>query len=375
MQGCAKPPGQDKGAEKSTPRGALSEHLPRHEVTLDIGGDTCGGCGGALHAIGETVSEMSDWIPASLHVVRIHRPKYDYRACGGIHQAAAPERTIAKGLATPALRAQVLVAKYCDHALLYRQSQIFARMGVSLDRSTLAGGGGGACWWLEGLQERIAAHLLGSSKLFTDDPPCRYSILAAAGPGLAGCGSMSAMTGRGWLPIHRRPFTSSVPIARASGQPRICSFAGVLQVDGYQGFELLTNGGMIVLAVCWAHTRSKYYNVFEATGSPIAAEALNRIGRFYEIEKAANEGQLVCQARAQPFLSAMKSWLEHQHERVPGRCKLTDAICYTLNRWSALNRFVVSGPSRLRMSRLAEDMSPESRGPLLTMGRPPPALR
>ena len=348
-QDSAKPPRQDKGAEKPAARGALPEHLPRHEVTLDIGGDACGGCGGALHAIGETISEILDWIPASLRVVRIRRPKYGCRGCGGIHQAAAPERTIAKGLATPALYAQVLVAKYCDHTPLYRQSQIFARMGVSLDRSTLAGWVGGACWWLETLQERIAAHLLGSTKLFADDTP-----VPVLDPGRG-----RTKTGRLWVYVRDdRPWLGQGPPAalyrfspdRKGERPaaHLQGFAGVLQVDGYQGFERLTEDGTIVLAACWAHTRRKYYDVFEATGSPIAAEALERIGKLYEIEKAirgttAHERQLVRQARAQPLLGAMKSWLELQHERVPGRSKLAEAIRYTLNRWSALNRFVHDG--------------------------------
>src|SRR3546814_5188548 len=77
---------------------------------------------------------MLDWVPAQLRVVRITRPKYACRMCGTVAQAAAPERPITGGLATPALLAQVLIAKYCDHTPLYRQSQIFARHGVDLAR-------------------------------------------------------------------------------------------------------------------------------------------------------------------------------------------------------------------------------------------------
>jgi transposase len=87
----------------------------------------CACCGGALHAIGESVSERLDWVPAQLRVVGITRPKYACRTCETVAQAPAPERLITGGLATPALLAQVLVSKYCDHTPLYRQSQIFAR--------------------------------------------------------------------------------------------------------------------------------------------------------------------------------------------------------------------------------------------------------
>jgi transposase len=72
-------------------------------------------------------------------------------------------------MASPALLAHVLVSKYCDHTPLYRQSQIFARHGVEIERSTLANWVGGACWWLEPLQARLAAHVFGSAKIFADD--------------------------------------------------------------------------------------------------------------------------------------------------------------------------------------------------------------
>jgi len=121
-------------------RPSLPEHLERKDVSLDLDMTACPCCGGALHAIGETVSEMLDWVPARLRVIRIRRPKYGCRGCGSIHQAPAPERPIARGLATPGLLAQVLVSKYCDHLPLYRQSQIFARQGVELDRSGRRGG-------------------------------------------------------------------------------------------------------------------------------------------------------------------------------------------------------------------------------------------
>lgn len=126
-------------------RKPLPDHLLREDVLLDVNGDICGCCGGVLHAIGQSISEMLDWVPAQLRVVRITRPKYACRVCNKVAQASAPERPIAGGLATPALLAQVLVSKYCDHAPLYRQSQIFARHGVDLPRSTLAGWVGGTC--------------------------------------------------------------------------------------------------------------------------------------------------------------------------------------------------------------------------------------
>jgi len=102
-------------ARDRSDRPSLPDHLEREDVSLDVNLEACPCCGGTLHAIGETVSEMLDWVPARLRVIRIRRPKYGCRACGSIHQASAPERPIAKGLATPGLLAQVLISKYCDH--------------------------------------------------------------------------------------------------------------------------------------------------------------------------------------------------------------------------------------------------------------------
>jgi transposase len=195
----------------------MPAHLPREDIRLDFeprGPAPC--CGGVLHAIGETVSEMLDHVPARLRVIRICRPRYGCRACGTIHQAPAPERPIAKGLASPGLLAHVLVAKYSDHLPLYRQSQIFARHGVDIDRSTLANWVGGACWWLEPLQARLAPNVFDRPSCLPMTRQSRCSIPAAAAPRQAGCGSMRATIDPSPDPKRRPPSISTAPIARQS---------------------------------------------------------------------------------------------------------------------------------------------------------------
>ena len=245
-------------ARDRSDRPSLPDHLEREDVSLDVNLEACPCCGGTLHAIGETVSEMLDWVPARLRVIRIRRPKYGCRACGSIHQASAPERPIAKGLATPGLLAQVLISKYCDHLPLYRQSQIFARQGVELDRSTLANWVGGAAWWLEPLRDRLAEHVFASQKLFADDTP-----IPVLDPGRG-----RTKTGRLWVYARDdRPWSGSDPPAAVyfyspdRRAERLVAhlerFKGTLQVDGYPGFEQLIPAG-VVLAACWAHTRRKF---------------------------------------------------------------------------------------------------------------------
>ena len=343
------PPAPAHKSQSQIDRPSMPAHLPREEMRIDIAQQACPCCGGELHRIGETVSEMLDHVPARLRVIRICRPRYGCRACGTIHQAPAPERPITKGLATPGLLAHVLVSKYCDHLPLYRQSQIFARNGVEIDRSTLANWVGGACWWLEPLQERLAAHVLGSSRIFADDTP-----IPVLDPGRG-----RTKTGRLWVYTRDdRPWAGSDPPAvvyfysadRKAERPasHLEGYRGILQVDGYAGFERLTADGNIALAACWAHTRRKFYELHEATGSPIAAEALRRIGELYAIEKAINgrtseERQTVRNDRSRPLVAAMKPWLETELGRIPGRGGLAEAIRYALSRWTALCRFLDDG--------------------------------
>jgi len=315
------PPTQAKPPRAQTERPSLPAHLPREDVRFDLGRQTCHCCGGPLHVIGETVSEMLDHVPARLRVIRICRPRYGCRACGTIHQAPAPERPIAKGLATPALLAHVLVSKYCDHLPLYRQSQIFARQGVELDRSTLANWVGGACWWLEPLQVRLAEHVFASQKLFADDTP-----IPVLDPGRG-----RTKTGPLWVyASDDRPWSGPDPPAaiylyspdRKAERPmsHLVKFKGVVQVDGYPGFEQL--GADIRLAACWAHARRKFYEVHQATGSPIAAEALRRVAELYGIEtvirgQTATARQNARQSRSLPLVGSMKLRLETQLTHIP----------------------------------------------------------
>src|SRR5215208_2495812 len=170
---------EEMAARNDTPRvprarrrnlGALPAHLPRVEVLVDVEDKSCPCCGGALHAIGEDTSEMLDLVPAQLRVKVIRRPRYGCRACAeGVVQAPAPERPITGGMATEALLAHVLVAKFCDHLPLYRQAQIFARQGIEFDRSTLSDWVGRACWRLEPLWRLLRRHVISSIRIFADD--------------------------------------------------------------------------------------------------------------------------------------------------------------------------------------------------------------
>lgn len=363
---------QPKGIPEATAtqprRRALPDHLPREDVRLDVESEVCSCCGGALHLVGESVSEMLDWVPAQLRVVRTTRPKYACRACNKVMQAAAPERVIAGGLATPALLAHVLISKYCDHLPLYRQSQIFDRHGVDLCRSTLAGWVGGACWWLDALHERLSKNVFASDHLFADDTP-----IPVLDPGRG-----RTKTGRLWVYAREhRPWGGPAPPAaiylfapdRKAERPvaHLADFRGILHVDGYAGFERLADKEGITLAACWSHSRRKFYDVAEATGSPVATGALRRIGELYAIE-ARIRGQSPAQRLAErrtfskPIVDALHVWLDAQLRLVSGRSTLAEAIRYALSRWHGLTRFLHDGRVELDTNPVERAIRPVALG-------------
>src|SRR4051794_10449419 len=364
-------PSGPPGAGRRT-RGPLPAPLPRVEVLVDVEYKSCPCCGGAMHVIGEDTSEMLDIVPAALRVRVIRRPRYGCRACEeAVVQAPAPERPITGGMATEALLAHVLVAKYGDFLPLYRQAQIFARQGVELDRSTLCDWVGRACWWLEPLWRLLHRHVMSSTKIFADD-----TTLPVLDPGRG-----RTKTGRFWgYAIDDRPWSGSTPPAvvylyaedRKGERPaaHLAEFTGVLQVDGYSGFKSLLENrppGEIRLAFCWAHCRRRFYDIHQATGSPLAEEALRWIGELYATEaeirgRPAEERRAVRQERSRPVVEALHAWLTAQLGRVSGKSALAKAIRYALRHWQGLVLFLEDGRLELDSNTIERAIRPIALG-------------
>ena len=268
-------------------RKPLPDHLPRDTVAHAPPHSCCPDCGGHLKPLGEDVSEVLDYVPASFRVIRHVRPKLACGRCDTIVQAPAAGRPITRGMAGSGLLAHVLVAKYCDHLPLYRQSGIYAREGVDLERSTLADWVGQCSALLRPLIERLRQHVLTGEKLHADDTP--VPVLAP--------GDGKTKTGRLWTYVRDdRPAGNQTPPAvwfayspnRKGEHPQthLKSFKGILQADAFAGFDALYATGDILEAACWAHARRKFFEIHQAQGSPIAAEALKRIAALYAIESA-----------------------------------------------------------------------------------------
>ena len=333
--------------------GALPAHLPRYEVVIDVDDKACPCCSGALHLIGEDRSEQLDIVPAQLRVRVTRRPRYGCRACeGAVVQAPAPDRLLDGGMATEALVAHIVVAKFCDHLPLYRQAGMLARQGVTLDRSTLASWVGRACWWLTPLYDLVLGTMLSSSKLFADD-----TTLPVLDPGRG-----RTKTGRLWCyAVDDRPWCGPAhPAAayvysedRRGERPagHLAGFRGVLQVDGYAGFKRLAGeraDGSVRLAFCWAHMRRPFYEFFTSTQSPLAAEVLARIRELYAIEAEirghpAEHRAQVRHHRSRPIVGALHVWLQDHLGRVSAASDLAKAIRYAIRHWDGLGVFLDDG--------------------------------
>jgi transposase len=342
-------PDESEAKPRTRKRKPFPETLPRETVTHTPEAERCPDCGGQFKSLGEDVSEMLEYVPASFKVIRHVRPKLACTRCDHIAQAAAPARPIPRGFAGPALLAHVLVGKFCDHLPLYRQSAIYARSGLDLDRTLLAEWVGHCHELLSPLVEAIRRHVLGGCKVHADDTP-----LPVLSPGKG-----RTKTARLWTYVRDdRPAGSNDPPAvwfaysedRKGQHPRehLKSFHGILQADAYGGFDALYESGEIQEAACWAHVRRKFVDVYRAQASPIAAEAISRIAGLYAIEsqirgQSPGGRRTARQAQARPLLNALHAWLEVQRQRVSRKSGLADAIGYALNHWSALIRYATDG--------------------------------
>jgi transposase len=334
---------------RRTNRGSLPAHLERVEQVVDIESKACPCCGGALHPIGEDVSERLDVVPATFRVLVTRRPRYGCRSCeSAVVQAPAPARIVEGGIPTEALIAQVLVSKYADHLPLYRQAQIYARQGVQLDRSTLADWVGRAAWYLRPLRDHVLERLRRSERLFADE-----TTAPVLDPGRG-----RTKTGQLWAYARDdRPWGGSDPpmvayvyaADRRAERPEthLGEFAGILQVDGYGGYTALARRrSQVRLAFCWAHVRRKFYEI--ADSSPVATEVLRRIALLYAIEdevrgSPAKQRRICRDERSRGILDDLRQYLDARNRQVSAKSKLGEAIRYALTRWEGLARFLDDG--------------------------------
>ena len=337
---------EEKGQPKRRP---IPEHIPRMEVELSPAADACADCGGKLRRVGEDVTEELEYVPGRFIVNRIVRPRLTCAGCERFVQAPLPTRPIERGRPGPGLLAHVLVSKYADHLPLYRQSQIFERDGLDLDRSTLSDWVGKSTALLAPLADAIGRHVIAAEAIFADDTPVQ---MLAPGTG-------RTQTARLWTYARdERPWNGAAPPAawyRFSGDRRgqhpkdhLARFRGWMHADGYAGLNDLYRSGAIHEVACMAHVRRKFVDIHRSQASPIADETIQRIAQLYAVEKEARgsppERRVeLRQAKATPVFDDLEAWLAQQLARVSGKSPLAAAIRYALTRMARMRPYLASG--------------------------------
>jgi transposase len=337
-------------AARPVPVRSLPGHLPREEVVHEpaSGACTCPDCGGALRPLGIDAHEMLDIVPVRWRVVRNVRPKYSCRVCEKIVQASAPVSAVARGKATFATLAHVIVSKFDHHLPLYRQAEMMTAQGLDIDRSTLAGWAGQAAALLDPIVGRIRDELLKADKIHADDTP-----VPVLDPGRG-----KTATGRLWVyATDDRASGSTAPRAtwyrftpdRTAAHPlaHVAGFRGFLQADAYAGYDGLYRSGVTEVA-CWAHFRRKVFDLHERSPTPLTTDILERIGALYAVE-AEVRGQppdMRCRARQEKsrrLVDDLRDVLDAALRRLSLKSDMARAIAYGTKRWPALSRFLDDG--------------------------------
>lgn len=338
-------PAKSRKPPERAGRQSLPEHLLRIEVRHELGADTCPDCQSTLTPIGEDVTEQLDYEPGNFVVRRHIRPKCACRNCQTVIAAPVAPAIIDGGMAAPGLLSWVVTSKYLDHLPLYRIEQMAARQGVMLSRSTMSEWIGRIGVALQPLVDRLHEHLKDRSSLHADETPVRQ-----LDPG-------KGQTKRAYFWAYRtNDLDTGLPVVvfeyqtSRSGkhaQSFLKDWQGHLCVDDYSGYKALFAGDVTEVA-CWAHARRKFFDLYAAGGHPVAAEAMERIGRLYDIERTAKdlteeERRVLRQQEAKPELQSFHGWLTQIRLGTVNGSGLAKACDYVLRRWPSFERYADTG--------------------------------
>ena len=344
---------------KQRGRKPLPANLPRVEVIHELSDEErqCG-CGCLKSRSGQEVSEQLDIIPAKMRVIRNIRYKYACKNCEGVEDdgptvsiARMPEQMIPKSMATAGLLAHILTAKFADALPFYRQEKQFSRIGVDLPRSTMCNWAmkvAQACELLTGFMQ---AQILQGPVINIDET----TIQVLKEPKRSKCYMWVFKGGTPDKPIILFQYhpTRSGDVASKF----LNGYQGIVQTDGYAGYNFLDAIIGITHIACWIHARRKFTDVLKAAGikknnqpTGNAGTALKYISKLYKIEKEARNQDLSVedlyrerQEKAVPILNEFKKWLDAKVEQAPPKSLLGKAISYTLNQWHRLARYTEDG--------------------------------
>jgi transposase len=333
-------PRQPGHGRRSIPAG-----VPRETISYELTAQErlCPGCGELRSEIGRERSEQLEYIPPQYKVLVHERVKYACRKCQEqVAVAAKPPQPVEKGLPGPGLLAHTVLAKYGDHAPLYRQEDVHARHGIILRRSTLCDWIAAAADLVEPLYRRMGELVLESRIIWTDD-----TTVKLLDPLLG-----RARTARFWayLGDPRQPYSVyDFTDSRSRDGPQSClqGYRGYLQADAYGGYDGIYAGGQVVEVACWAHARRKWHEA--RTSDPVRShQALALIQRLYEVEEDCRQLQpeprrAVRQERSLPLLAEFRAWLDESCADALPKSPIGQAAVYARNQWQALVRYCEDG--------------------------------
>ncbi|MBQ0753256.1 MAG: IS66 family transposase [Gammaproteobacteria bacterium] len=339
---------------KKKKRVSIPSDLPREDIIHDLSEaeKICPHDGAALKCIGNEISEQLDIVPAKIKVLRHLRKKYACPCCEQhLITAPKPAQPIEKSIASPGLLAHVAVSKYRDALPLYRQIAIFKRIGVELDRTTLAN------WMikmgslLQPLINRLSEFINEQSVLHMDETPLQ--VLNEPGKRAQSQSYMWVMTTtQASVPIVLYHYSAS----RSGDIPKelLPDFNGALMVDGYEGYAAVCNENRLTRLGCWAHARRKFIDAQrqQPKGKTGKADvALGFIQKLYRIEKlnkdkSINERFEARQTQAKPIIDTLKQWLDKSFANTPPKTTLGKALQYLHNQWPRLVPYLDDGSSQ-----------------------------
>ncbi len=297
--------------------------------------------------IGEAVTEVLEYEPASAYVRHIVRSKYIVEQTDEetrIVIAPLPTLPIPKGNAGASMISHLMVSKFVDHLPFYRQVQIFKRQRLEIAESTINGWFNAGCDLLVPVYESLKSQLLAADYLMADETP--IPVLTKDKPG-------ATHKGYHWVyydPVHRLVlFDYRKTRGREGPDEMLKEFAGYLQTDGYTAYDHFENRAQITLLACMAHARRKFEHAQENNPS-LAGDALKMFQALYDIERELREGNMEADAirtlrqeRSKPVLDGMETWLREQIILAPPRSAIGVAMAYTLNLWPRLIRYIDDG--------------------------------
>jgi transposase len=336
----------EKNTTNRKPKHIDTSKLAREINIIDLSDDQkqCD-CGQCLEKMGEERKKELVFIPASFKVIEHVRIKYTCRQCDSIKTPKAIDLPLSKSKAGAPLLTEVILNKYAYHLPFYRQSKLFTTSELSLSDSTLAGWAMRSAEALAPLGDALWKQLETSHVLQADETPVK--ILKPdkkAYMWLYHC----------YMP-GKRFIIFDFDLSRGSAvvNERLQNYTGLLQTDGYAGYNTQRNREDIITLGCWDHARRKFADVVKAAGnnkSGKAGKVIEKIAKLYEIEKeitklSISERKRIRQEKAKPKLEALRSFIGKIN--APPKSLLATAVKYCKNQWQELVRYVEHGEAMI----------------------------